>query len=836
MDRRYHQFCMADPVFYDSPARAMPVDQGYLAGFTVPGSWHVTRRDDWTVLGPDGGELPAQGWKIHCSATVGNASEILGIVWDYCVRQGISFKFVTDQVNLLLRNSKYADRTGSGKFITMYPAGLGELERTLRELGARLDGFTGPYILSDLRWRSGPLFVRYGGFVERYCKLADGSLTPAISDPDGRLVPDVRQPKFAVPPWVEIPGFLTAAMAERASPTEFPFQIRHPLHFSNGGGIYLATDTRTGRVVVLKEARPLAGLDRFGADAVERLRRERDFLEKLAGTGVVPELYDYFVCWEHHFLVEEYVEGQPLGKEMVLRAPLIHPEIDEAEVADYTRWALATLDKVAGCLRVVHDAGIAFGDLHPHNVMLRQDGRVVLLDLEAASYLADEMLPGLGATGYRAPDGRRGAEADNYAMACMWLGLFMPLTMLFPLDRTKAAMLANYVVRRYPVPEQAVARVAEVLQDRRPTSDDLPAEHKAAEFSARLDEGAFDWPSLRDSIRDAVLASATPDRTDRLFPGDIEQFTRGGAGLAYGAAGVLYALARSGAGRFPDHEQWLLDAVERGDQSRIGFYDGLHGVAYALLELGRPDEAQAVLERTNAVPLEALPDNLFSGLSGVGLNLLRFAEATGDESFRTRALEAGTLLAEGTKEPPDKGLMFGPSGHALLFVRLFEATGEPHYLDLAEQALSRDVDRLITLPDGSMHVDGGWRAMPYLATGSIGVGFVLRLFLRHRENGEFARALALIRRTAQPELVIGSGLFNGRAGCIAFLSALQESGPVLDRLVRRLSWHIVPYRGNVAFPGDQLLRLSMDLATGSAGVLFALSSALDDNRLMLPFL
>jgi len=39
----------------------------------------------------------------------------------------------------------------------------------------------------------------------------------------------------------------------------------------------------------------------------------------------------------------------------------------------------------------------------------------------------------------------------------------------------------------------------------------------------------------------------------------------------------------------------------------------------------------------------------------------------------------------------------------------------------------------------------------------------------------------------------------------------------------------------VAFPGDQLLRLSMDLATGSAGVLLALHAALDQGA-CLPFL
>ena len=41
-------------------------------------------------------------------------------------------------------------------------------------------------------------------------------------------------------------------------------------------------------------------------------------------------------------------------------------------------------------------------------------------------------------------------------------------------------------------------------------------------------------------------ASATPQREDRLFPGDIAQFILRSPGLAHGAAGVLYALHQAG--------------------------------------------------------------------------------------------------------------------------------------------------------------------------------------------------------------------------------------------------------------------------------------------------
>jgi hypothetical protein len=44
------------------------------------------------------------------------------------------------------------------------------------------------------------------------------------------------------------------------------------------------------------------------------------------------------------------------------------------------------------------------------------------------------------------------------------------------------------------------------------------------------------------------------------------------------------------------------------------------------------------------------------------------------------------------------------------------------------------------------------------------------------------------------------------------------------------------YKGHLAFPGGHLLRLSMDMGTGTAGLLLALGAALHDEPVHLPFL
>ena len=52
----------------------------------------------------------------------------------------------------------------------------------------------------------------------------------------------------------------------------------------------------------------------------------------------------------------------------------------------------------------------------------------------------------------------------------------------------------------------------------------------------------------------------------------------------------------------------------------------------------------------------------------------------------------------------------------------------------------------------------------------------------------------------------------------------------------RLAWHALPYRDGIAFPGEQLLRLSMDLGTGTAGVLAAVAASQPIDPVRLPLL
>ncbi|MQS08925.1 class III lanthionine synthetase LanKC [Streptomyces alkaliphilus] len=880
MDKRYEAFCLADPYFYETPARGPARSrEGNGTGGTsrefpaarrpVPAGWTTGRAGDWLHLHPEGVELPAQGWKIHVSARPGNAAGIAEAIHDYCVSNRLSFKFVPSPHQVYLRNSKYAPREGAGKFATLYPEDTERLRTVLEELDGILAGETGPYILSDLRWREGPLYVRYGAFTRRQCRDESGALVPALENAEGELVPDRRRPGFHLPPWVTLPGFLEPALAARNATTvrDLPYRIERALHFSNGGGVYAGTDTRSGEAVVLKEARPHAGLAADGVDAVARLEREAAVLERLDGVDSVPRLRDRFTLGDHRFLVMDHLPGRTLNSFFAERHPLLTPRTDRDAIAAYTRWALGIHAAVERAVGALHERGVVFNDLHMFNIMVAPDETsVALLDFETASYPGAETRQLVAHPGFLAPPDRSGPAVDRYALACLRLAMFLPLTSLLGLDRGKAAHLAELASGLFPdLPAGFLdAAVAEIESGSSPTADTtpgngtggVPAANPGLRFRRTDGPGADDRSPDRESMVRAILSSADPGRTDRLFPGDIAQFAEGGGTcLAHGAAGVLYALAEVGADPYPEGERWLLDRVAQPDpRTPPGLYDGLAGVALALHRLGHAERA---LELTEALCLpgrakgwEHLPVDLFGGLAGIGLTLDHLADAGAGEAARRGAESIAERFADhpslvGPVGPDSRaGLLHGASGAALFLIRRYERDGETARLDAAGAALRRDLSRCVPDRSGTLLVDEGSRLMPYVGAGSVGIAMVLDAYLAHRPHEEdLARARAAILPAARSRFYVQPGLFRGRAGMILHLARTPLDGPAKDRerdlseQVDAMAWYAVALGGGTAFPGDQMMRLSMDLATGTAGCLLALTAAREPDRgIGLPFL
>ncbi|MFU8872166.1 class III lanthionine synthetase LanKC [Micromonospora sp. SL4-19] len=827
LDFRFLDFCRDDTLFYDRPD-PHNAEGDFLAGRPPGDGWRSERGREWTVCTPPVLDIPDQGWKIHVSASPENAEKLLDAVAPYCVERGLMFKYISSREILGRRGSKYGDRTASGKFITIYPPDEESLERTLNELEDLIGGTPAPYILSDLRWKMGPLFVRYGAFVLRMARAENGALVPGIEDPSGQLVPDVRRPSFRPPEWVTLPAFLAEAleMRKRGALRDFPFRVYKALHFSNGGGVYRAIDKRSNGEVLLKEARPLAGLDASGADAIARLEREHWALSRLAGLPWVPALIDYRDGHEHRFLAREFVDGEPLIDVLRTRHPFMGAENSPQACASYASWALTILDQVEEAIRAMHDRGVVFGDLHPGNILVKPDGTIAFIDMETATPVDAQYKQSMGALGFYAPGHLSGTEVDLYGLAVLRLAMFVPMPHIVPWGAAKIRELIEVAANQFQLPPTVVADLERGLgPDRIPTSTDY----------------SLPWPAdpldgdLRDRIADSILAVATPERDDRLYPGDAMQFLLPGGGVTfgYGAAGVLWALSRSGHEPPAQHVDWLLDHVKGMPSPGPGFYTGLAGIAYALSVLGRDTEARSLLTVAAELPPDGVNGSLMDGWSGLGLTALHFSAAYQDPDCLRLAREIAARL-EPLPAPQSRGLLHGRAGHALFLLRLFQHTGEHAFLDAAGRALRADLAGLDTAePPGAS-------ALPPGLVGSAGLAMVTQALLAEQPDDDLRRAQETLLGQVRGQFTVPNALVNGRSAAVLALVG-QDVDPAVSAGLRShlaaLGWEVVSTGpGRVHVIGDHGHRLSTDLLTGSAGLLTALDAAARGVGPQLPFL
>src|SRR5258705_1989874 len=133
--------------------------------------------------------------------------------------------------------------------------------------------------------------------------------------PDGSLVPDQRRAWFSPPPWALPDPFAPVGPAGTPAASVLlagRYAVRQAIRHSFSGGVFRATDQRTGAPVIIKQARPHTGADLTGRDACDLRRHEADMLRLLASSGAVARLVDVFDQQGDLFLVQEEINGLTL--------------------------------------------------------------------------------------------------------------------------------------------------------------------------------------------------------------------------------------------------------------------------------------------------------------------------------------------------------------------------------------------------------------------------------------------------------------------------------------------------------------------------------------------
>ncbi|HWL34637.1 MAG TPA: class III lanthionine synthetase LanKC [Frankiaceae bacterium] len=852
-DNGINLLLLASPEHYESLGRYVPTQEFLsVARELVPRDWRLVRSDTWFNVVAPRHVMPPQGWKIHVSASVDEAAEVLRKTIAVLVDEHVTFKFALDPGLLRNLNGKNWPRAGSGKFVTIYPPDDAAFARIAERLRVALAGHTGPYVLSDRRYKdSGVVHYRYGGFVRTVSLSATGEQQATISAPDGTAVPDDRRPYFSLPPWVSDP-FPPEHPAEPEEPVlrDGRYAILRVLHFSNTGGVYLADDTATGRRVVVKEARPHSGGDSGEGNSQDLLTKEHAILEALEPYGIAPRPVELFREWEHLFLVEEYVEGISLLSLSAAENKLLVPNLDPDGAREFRDRLRVLWTNLATTLEAAHAAGVLLGDFAPRNVLV--DPRTLdlkLIDFEATVRVGVDAPTRLATPGFASPQhlavGIAGPADDYYALGALMLASLFPLNTMFLIDPTAPARILRAVARDTAIPE-AWRDVIAALLDHDPARRPAPAAVVAALRDdtppATADVVLPTDEELRatvDGVVRHVIGSADFARRDRLYPADAAVFTTNPLNVATGAAGVAYALFRIN-GEVPGRTvAWMLSHEVSPAAYPPGLYTGTSGLAWVLGELGEPAAATALMTDVRAHPGRFASHTVHSGAAGYGLAALRLWQLTGDEAFLADAVDAGEhLLASGTDDGetlswPDAagvariGYPQGASGPALFLLYLSLAAGAPRYLAAGRRALAFDL-AFATERDGVVSFPGRTDQLgtlfPYWDNGSAGVGTALVRYYAVTGDEEYRKALDPLALDCSRRYASMPSLFRGLAGlgellldCHQLLGEPQfrEEARVVADGIRLFA---VDRPGGTAFPGELLLRLSTDLGTGSAGV------------------
>jgi hypothetical protein len=849
-------YTVADQDYYVPLHRARDAGSAYEP-HDAPAGWTRTTKSMWTVWTPPGDGRAGQGWKVHVSARYERAQAVLDAVARICYDERIPFKHLSASLYFLVLHHKHANRVQSGKFCAVYPPDVPAARRLMERLSAALQDEDGPYILTDRRYgRSRTVHYRYGSFAERYLLCPDGTSQPVVEDGHGRLVEDRRTPAFTLPEGIADPFCTSAGTAGPGTGQEPAGPVRVGgclfdglLRYSNAGGSYRGRLAATGRDVFIKEARAHNGMSWDGSTAPDRMRGEHATLLAVhdRAPGLCPEPVDYFREWEHEFLVTEFIAGTPLTAWAATRNPFIQARAGSVQYREYYQRCLEILDVLAASLGRLHEAGYAFIDVNPGNVILDESGRPRLVDFEAASPL-DGPLRVMAAPGYAPPSAdlaRDPVALDDYGLSALALFLLAPLHQ--PAQRCPDTLrhLRRDLDECAPVPERLWRLVTRFHPGRGGVRSaglpaGLPSPGEVAEDPrARLTE-------LRDAVADGLMAMADHSDPDTLFPTVPMGHAANTLCLAYGTAGVVHALHTSGR-ELPGVviDRLRTDAMRRRAELPPGLHTGSAGIAWVLAELGLHDEAETLLAAAWDSPLARTRATLGEGTAGLAMAHLALYHQTSDTRHLGIAAELAEAIPDGpTLVPalgPDDaiGLLHGRAGIALYLFYLSRATGDSAHLDRGRRLLGAELARGIALPDGALSFPDSnvmRRAMPYLFTGSAGVLFTAARYLGVAHDPELLAVIPRIRRDVSKHVAVLAGLYCGLAGLgftlaeYADLTGDEQAMGESLRIGAALFKYAVPSPAGVRFHGDRTYRFSADLWSGSAGILLFLDRLLTGRR------
>lgn len=793
--------------------------------------------DIWTYI-TTSHELPSCGWKVHVSATLEEAQEVLSKVSEIAYQHRCSFKFLSGRREFYILHSKTSSRLQSGKFIALYPLSEVAARDLMETLSEELKGFTGLDILTDRAFRDSPnVYYRWGAFGDTGRLNAQGESEELLEDGFGNLVPDVRLPQFVLPEGIVDP-FSTNASSPRGDPPpeyiEFDdYRITSVLRYTNAGGRYKALCKKTKVDLVLKEARPNTGFS--GKDTAQvRLKREAEILTEINNKlpNLAPQFERYFTVAGHEYLALEFVSGTPLSDWIALESPFYSDALmNKTEVSQYLDKASEIYHKISLDLKSLHAAGYTFGDLSASNIIIADDGEARLIDFEACDFgdFKDNVLgtPDFCLLSQNKIISR--IEKDRYALSCLGLSLILRLSSLAEISDNVLCCL-----------ETEISEYVDELPDWW-----VECTSYAREFSGRYSQykvKGFTQPSLcnlehveylKKQLALGIIGTSKFKGSAGVYPLSSDTPSVNQLSFSMGDSGILWSLNQSNV-RISEilierYAKAVDQCIERASTPPTYAF-GLCGMVDACHVLGLHDQRIRLLDLVEERWRTVSDPGLANGLSGVALTLKRHGRAGTGEEVLTAALNQAQEF-----KWAKNGLFWGRSGVIATACGWQEfASANPQAMEIVSDLITAELGQTLRHSSGNAitlrgEIDGN-RFLPYVSDGT--AGLLLALMTASQCSAikyslSEQQLLNLAQDLCSP-FTIDVSLAHGGVGLSLALEILHKRYPALSSKLPSANWarlrkYVLPFTNGFCVINPRTLNYDLSYSKGSAGFISVLN-------------
>lgn len=333
----------------------------------------------WHYCEYAGQSLPDQGWKVHISANISNAGDILLTALPYITAHRLAFKHARSLPDLAFLNSGKGGITQIGKFITIYCGSAFQLRKTLNGL-SRLypQPYRVPFIITDKRFDPDlPLFYRYGALRRNEVQNTMGVFESVLKTPSG-LLPDKRENTFTLPEGIADPfknkGACNIDLSNRLLLNKYvTFEKLSDTYKTE---TYFGIDLSRKDHCIIKISKPDMEIEK-GIYAGELLANEVKILDHLRRQPF-PRLREAFDYYNRTVMVTSLVEGINLFDFISLNA------IQGIFLS--RRQTEKLFLSLLQCVQILERKGILHNDLKPNNVIVKKDLGTCIIDFETSKF------------------------------------------------------------------------------------------------------------------------------------------------------------------------------------------------------------------------------------------------------------------------------------------------------------------------------------------------------------------------------------------------------------------------------------------------------------------